>query len=452
LDKINYKLLFFLSVVFNFFLLTVFIFQNNSATEPVDLSVDKVDKIDVATERSTPQDVKKSVKVYDEFTGPPAPKDLPPSNIYYYSKIKRGETFSKSILKFDKVTPGTVDAVVKSLKNIFSFRNSFAGHSYVLEMTPDKKHVVSFTYKVNRLLSYRSEMSKGVFKGRKIEKKTEKRVEYVEGTVTNSVYDSFLKMGETSYLTVEFRKMFEYDIDFYSESHPGDKFGIVVEKEYLAGEMVRYGDVLYGYYEGKVTGSQEGYHFKSKNKKINGYYNKKGRYTKKVMLRTPVETCNTTSAYGWRKHPVTKKKHFHNGIDYRGRIGTSVYAVAEGKVLFAGRKGASGKLIVIKHSGMSLTSVYAHLSKIYVKKGQKVKQRKTIGAIGNTGRSTGPHLHFGLYTGRFSLGSKRNKHINPSKKNLVPRLKLQKKYMSEFRKFVKKIDNLIKEKKSTGLI
>ncbi len=107
-----------------------------------------------------------------------------------------------------------------------------------------------------------------------------------------------------------------------------------------------------------------------------------------------------TSKYGYRPHPVTGRYRMHEGIDLRAAIGTRVYASKGGRVIFAGRKGGYGKLVGIEHED-NFTTWYGHLSRIRVKVGQIVSQGKVIGLSGNTGISTGPHLHFEIrYKGR----------------------------------------------------
>ena len=114
-------------------------------------------------------------------------------------------------------------------------------------------------------------------------------------------------------------------------------------------------------------------------------------------LRIPLVV---TSKYGYRPHPVTGRYQMHEGIDFRAATGTRVYASRAGKVIFAGRKGGYGKVVGIEHAD-DFTTWYGHLSRIRVKNGQWVSQGKVIGLSGNTGISTGPHLHFEIrYKGR----------------------------------------------------
>lgn len=107
----------------------------------------------------------------------------------------------------------------------------------------------------------------------------------------------------------------------------------------------------------------------------------------------PLMDSRTTSHFGKRVDPFTKKKTFHGGIDLAAALGSPVYASAEGEVIFSGKKGAYGNLIVIKHI-LGYETRYGHLEEIFVKKGDKVRKNQEIGTVGSTGRSTGPHLHF----------------------------------------------------------
>ncbi len=100
-----------------------------------------------------------------------------------------------------------------------------------------------------------------------------------------------------------------------------------------------------------------------------------------------------SSGFGYRKDPFTGRIRFHAGIDISNRIGTPVVAPADGIVTFVGKDGGYGNLIIISH-GYGITTRYGHLHKIFVKVGQKVQRGDIIGEIGNTGRSTGPHLHY----------------------------------------------------------
>lgn len=114
----------------------------------------------------------------------------------------------------------------------------------------------------------------------------------------------------------------------------------------------------------------------------------------------------TASGYGLRIDPIYRTPRFHSGMDFSAKIGTDVYATGDGKITMAGWKQGYGNCIVINH-GYGFQTLYGHLSKYKVRVGQKVKRGEVIGQVGNTGKSTGPHLHYEVIV--------RGKHDNPSK-------------------------------------
>ena len=117
-----------------------------------------------------------------------------------------------------------------------------------------------------------------------------------------------------------------------------------------------------------------------------------------VPIGAPIDGARISSSFGKRLDPFLKRPAMHAGIDYAARYGHPVKASAEGKVIIAGRHGGYGKMVEIAHAN-GMTTRYAHLSRIHVKKGQKVPKGFKIGAVGSTGRSTGPHLHYEVRVG-----------------------------------------------------
>ncbi|MAI02478.1 MAG: hypothetical protein CMP40_01450 [Rickettsiales bacterium] len=140
--------------------------------------------------------------------------------------------------------------------------------------------------------------------------------------------------------------------------------------------------------------------FEDQDAKIaNAIYDKSNKFEilrKRLLslpLAAPIENYYITSGYGYRKDPYTKRKAFHKGIDLGAAWGSSILSTAAGKVSFVGNYGSYGKSVFIDH-GHGIHTRYAHLSKIFVKKGESVDLGDVIGKIGNTGRSTGKHLHY----------------------------------------------------------
>ena len=150
---------------------------------------------------------------------------------------------------------------------------------------------------------------------------------------------------------------------------------------------------------------EEGVGYKSAKKKQSYVVTKKKKisYSKRVPVskkngrfRMPLRHIRVTSSFSYRRwHPILHRYRPHHGTDFGARKGTPLLAVNAGRVSFSGRMGGYGKVVKIKHAG-GYESLYAHQSRIRVKRGQKVKKGQIIGYVGSTGRSTGPHLHFGL--------------------------------------------------------
>ena len=117
------------------------------------------------------------------------------------------------------------------------------------------------------------------------------------------------------------------------------------------------------------------------------------RQTRKLPVANPLPGAQMSSNFGSRIDPFNRRSAFHAGIDFRAARGTPVKATGNGRVVHAGRRGGYGLMVEIDH-GNGITTRYAHLSRILVKQGEKIKTGDTVGKVGSTGRSTGPHLHY----------------------------------------------------------
>jgi len=168
-----------------------------------------------------------------------------------------------------------------------------------------------------------------------------------------------------------------------------------------------------------------GYLFGSADGLVKGVYSDKGLSLEKTFLKSPLELARITSRYGQRFHPVLKRRKKHNGVDYGAPVGTPFWTVADGVVKEAKYSRSAGNMVRIQHSNGYMTEFF-HLSKFAkgVKKGKKVKQRQIIGYVGTTGRSTGPHLHYGM--------KKNDRYVNPSRQNFPAGKPVAKQYMEEY--------------------
>jgi len=185
--------------------------------------------------------------------------------------------------------------------------------------------------------------------------------------------------------------IFQGDIDFHRSLHSGDRFNVVYEALEADGEALRTGRILSVEFvnNGKL---HQAMWFQEPGAK-GGYYTLDGKSLDASYLASPMEFSRVTSGFAMRFHPVLHQWKAHLGVDYGAVMGTPVRTVGEGVVEFAGEQNGFGNVIIVKHNNTDET-VYAHLSRIDVRPGQRVSQGQSIGAVGMTGWATGPHLHF----------------------------------------------------------
>ena len=231
------------------------------------------------------------------------------------------------------------------------------------------------------------------------------------GEIEQSLWNTLLALGETPQLVQTLHEILQWDIDF-TAIQPRDSFRLIVEKHYLAGDFVRYGDIRAVQFS---SGERDfsAFLFKPEGT-AGGYFDPQGRSVRKAFLKVPFNfDPRITSRFSHsRYHPILKKRRPHLGVDYGAPTGTPVLASAAGTVVLAGRDGGYGKTVRIRHPN-GYTTGYAHLSRIEVRKGQKVAQGDQIGRVGSTGLSTGPHLDY-------RVQDKRGRFINPTKVSLLP--------------------------------
>jgi len=185
--------------------------------------------------------------------------------------------------------------------------------------------------------------------------------------------------------------LFSGDIDFRRDLRAGDTFNVVYEALEADGEVLKYGRLLSAEFVNNGKAHQLMW-FQEPGKK-GAYYTFSGQSLRRTFLASPLAFSRVSSGYGMRFHPISGNRRPHLGIDFAAPTGTPVRTVADGTVQFAGWQRGYGNVIFIQHR-QERTTVYAHLHRIDVRKGQRVDQGDLIGQVGSTGDSTGPHLHF----------------------------------------------------------
>ncbi len=227
------------------------------------------------------------------------------------------------------------------------------------------------------------------------------------GVIESSLFASTDEAQIPEAVAIQIAEIFSGDIDFHRELRKGDRYTVVYEVLEGDGEPLRAGRVLSAefvnagkayqavwFQEPTSAGAapqEEGRPTSTRTR--GGYYTLEGNSLKRAYLASPLTFSRVTSGFKMRFHPILQKWTAHLGVDYAAPTGTPVRSVGDGVVDFAGVQGGYGNVVFIRHRNNHVT-VYAHLSRILVKRGQRVEQGQTIAASGATGWATGPHLHF----------------------------------------------------------
>ena len=211
------------------------------------------------------------------------------------------------------------------------------------------------------------------------------------GTVASSLYAAADEARLPDAIISQLADIFSSQIDFHRTLRKGARFSVVYEVLEADGEPVRTGRVLSAEFNNDNKLYQAIWF--QENGQKGSYYALDGKSLRRAYLAAPVAFSRKTSGMGMRLHPIFQTLQKHNGVDYAAPTGTPAMSVGDGVVDFAGVQGGFGNVVIVRH-GANHTTVYAHLSRINVRKGQTIQKGQTVGAVGTTGWSTGPHLHF----------------------------------------------------------
>lgn len=303
-------------------------------------------------------------------------------------KVSRNATLG-SVLS-DALSPSGIHTLVEAARPVYDLARLSVGHPFGVTFGPDGL-VAAFTYGIDELRTLQVTRRNGAYQAEVVTRAYDVRPSVVQGLITSSLYGAVSDAGEDDQLAVDLAEIFAWDVDFNTELRKGDSFRVAVEKLYLDDRFVRYGRVLSAEL---VRGPRlvQALWFDSENGP--GYYTPEGTPLRKAFLRSPLKFSRVSSGFTHaRFHPILKTMRPHLGVDYAAPVGTPVRASGDGVVTLAGWSGGYGKAVKIRHPN-GYQTLYGHLSRINVKKGQRVAQAEIIGAVGTTGRSTGPHLDY----------------------------------------------------------
>lgn len=294
------------------------------------------------------------------------------------------------------ISAADADAITAALTGVMDFRRCRPEHELVLE-NGDDGTLRRFEYRASLTQVYEAVREGTRFVGRQVEVPIERRELGRGGIVTASLGAALEAAGLGRTMVGTFVETFESRIDFNTETRAGDAFRILVDEERIGDTFLGYGTVWAIEYRSQRRGVLRAFWFETRPSE-GDFHDETGRAVHGGWLRTPLRYDHISSPFDPRRmHPVLRRIMPHNGIDYAAGTGTPVWAAADGIVTFVGPRGANGNLVAIRHDG-GYESFYAHLSRFAsgLVRNARVEQRQLIGYVGSTGRSTGPHLHFGL--------------------------------------------------------
>ena len=309
-------------------------------------------------------------------------------------KINPGETFDK-ILENYSIKQEEITKIKNSLQQKVNLNR--LNTKQIIEFSLDKTNnkieefifQVSNTQKINLTRNIESDN----FKEEILSIKLDKKIIYKEDIILQSLYQSAESQKIPANIIIEFAGIYGFQVDFQRDIRKKDKFQILYELYFNEkNEIVETGEILYANL--KLSGQDNGlYYFDHSGSE--GHYDKNGKSIKKALMKTPINGARLSSPFGMRKHPIDGFNKMHRGTDFAAPMGTPIMASGNGIIKKAGWCGGGGNCIKIKHNSTYQT-VYAHMSKFArgIKAGVRVKQGQTIGYVGSTGKSTGPHLHY----------------------------------------------------------
>ncbi len=332
---------------------------------------------------------------------PSPPQAEEPAAVAYVQTLRvgRGDTLA-SLLALAGVPRREAHAAARALAEVYSPRRIRPGQDVTLAFEapgegggPDRFLGFTLALDFARQVAV-ARPPDGGFRATRTAKALVAKPAIAAGTIQSSLFDDALKAGVPLPVIVELIRAYSWDVDFQRGIHPGDRFRVLYEKLFdEAGTPVHSGRILAAVLT--LGARRHAVYLHTTEDGITDYFDEMGRSARKALMRTPIDGARLTSRFGARRHPILGYTRMHRGIDFAAPRGTPIYAAGDGTVTYAGRKGAYGKYVRIRHNGR-YTTAYGHMSRIRrgLRRGRRVAQGQVIGYVGSTGRSTGPHLHY----------------------------------------------------------
>jgi murein DD-endopeptidase MepM/ murein hydrolase activator NlpD len=309
--------------------------------------------------------------------------------------VQKGDTIN-SILSDLDIDDIQIEEIKKKLSKKINISKIKENQTLSITINQSNKEISELIYPISKSEKFilKRNIVGGVLEANTILTKLEKKIIYSEDIILKSLYNSAVnKNNVPPNIIIEFARIYGFQVDFQRDIKKNDTFQILYEvfineKK----EIQETGEIIFA---NLILGNENNslYFFEVKN--FTGHYDNNGKSIKKALMKTPINGARLSSSFGMRKHPIDGYNKMHKGTDFAAPTGTPIMASGDGVILKAGWCGGGGNCVKIKHN-KTYQTVYAHMSKFAsnIKKGVRVKQGQTIGYVGSTGKSTGPHLHY----------------------------------------------------------
>ena len=320
--------------------------------------------------------------------------NLEPRFKKYNHKIKPGETFDKILKKYSINKKEIIEIKENLLKKInINKLNTNQKIQIIVDQTNNR--IKEFIFQIsNTEKIYLSRVNgKTKFNQKIVTLKLDKKIIFKENTILQSLYKAATDQNIPPNTIIEFARIYGFQVDFQRDIRKDDKFQIMYEVFIDKNKkIVETGEIIFANL--RLSGQDNSLYYFDKKDAL-GHYDKNGKSVQKALMKTPINGARLSSSFGLRKHPIDGFTKMHRGTDFAAPKGTPIMASGNGIIKKVGWCGGGGNCIKIKHNS-TYETVYAHMSKFArgMKNGVRVKQGQTIGYVGSTGKSTGPHLHY----------------------------------------------------------
>ncbi len=336
--------------------------------------------------------------------------------------IQTGDTFG-SILNQQNIGDQEVYNIVEKVKDSFDVRIMRIGKPFTIFRSKDRyKKLQAFVYQPDRGSYFVIDFRDSLHVYKKIRPIVIKR-KTIAGSLDGSLSEAIEKEGVDASLASKITKIYAWSIDFF-KLKKGDKFGITFTERFIEDTIydgVEDLEAAFFEYKGKKI-----YAFPFEQNQGSGkidYFDDEGKALKNFFLKAPLKYVNITSRFAKsRFHPVQMIWKAHKGTDYAAPTGTPIMTTASGVVEQTGFTAGNGNFVKVKHD-RTYSTQYLHMSKILVRRGQRVNQGDVIGKVGSTGLATGPHVCYRFWKNGVQVDALRLKLPNsePMDKRNLPR-------------------------------